>query len=50
MSYMLDKQEVTYTLETIKTQPMIENDDALMSALQENDKWEKDICFTCNIC
>ena len=42
MIYLFDEQEVTYTLDLIKTQPELANDVAPMPTLNDFEKWDKD--------
>ena len=42
MIYLFNKQEVTYTLESIKTRPELANDVAPMPVLNDFGKWDKD--------
>ena len=42
MIYLLNEQEVTYTLDSIKTRPKLANDVAPMPALNDFEKWDKD--------
>lgn len=44
MIYLFDEQEVMYTLETIKKQPIVDDDDASLPVSYNFDKWEKDNC------
>lgn len=46
MIYLFDEKEVMYTLETIKKQPIVDDDDAPLPVSNNFDKWEKDNCTT----